>query len=157
MHTIIKRYLRRKKLIQMMDDGVAMPLGITDDDVGCDSRIFRGGAMSFKLRNTSFDMDIDFTDHFGTMKSARRVQRSSQTYWILEFIRRMDRGRNFEVVVLGCRNPARKQYAVYIYELGLEWTYSSPVGNLTSGTRFVVQATNVLPHNGQMTLVRVQV
>jgi len=153
-HAAVKRYLRRKKLIEMTQSGSTIPASITKNDVGCDPTIF-GTKMKLPLQNFS-DTDIDFTDGLSCLKAARVVQRSSQTYWMLEFIRRIDRNRIYETVVLGCRNPARKQYMVYIYELGLEWQYTSPTPDLTPGTKIIVKPTNILPHNGQMTLVRVQ-
>ena len=153
-HISIKRYLRRKKLIEMTQNGSPIPANITNNDVGCDLAIFSNTGTSSLVNCT--DTDINFNDGLAWLKPARIVQRSSQTYWMLEFIRRMDRSKTFEAVVLGCRNPVRNQYVVYIYELGLEWQYSSPVGDLISGTKIIVRATNILPHNGQMTLVRVQ-
>jgi len=155
-HAVVKRYLRRKKLIEMTQSGSTIPANITKNDVGCDPTIF-GTETALPLLNFS-DSEIDFTDGLSCLKAARVVQRSSQTYWMLEFIRRLARNKTktFESVILGCRNPARKQYMVYIYELGLEWQYTSPVDNLISGTKILVKPTNILPHNGQMTLVRVQ-
>lgn len=153
-HITTKRYLRRKKLIEMKLAGSAIPANITFIEIGCDPKIFSTNRTS-PLLNMS-DTDVDFTDNLASLRAARVVQQSSETYWMLEFIRRMDRSRTFESVILGCRNPARKQYMIYIYELGLEWQYTSPVENLTSGTKMVVKANNILPHDGQMTLVRVQ-
>lgn len=157
-HTTVKRYLRRKKLFEMKLSGSTIPSNITSNitfnDIGCDPEISATEMASSPLNRS--DTDIDFTDSLSALKTARIVQRSSNTYWMLEFIRRMDRSKTFEAVILGCRNPARKQYMIYVYELGLEWQYTSPVASLTSGTKIVVKANNILPHNGQMTLVRVQ-
>ncbi|KAL3930568.1 MAG: hypothetical protein SGBAC_011707 [Bacillariaceae sp.] len=153
-HTTVKRYLRRKKIIEMKLSGSTIPSNITFNDIGCAPEIATTEMASSPLNMS--DTDIDFTDSLSALKAARIVQRSSNTYWMLEFIRRMDRSKTFEAVILGCRNPARKQYMIYIYELGLEWQYTSPVASLTSGTKIVVKANNILPHNGQMTLVRVQ-
>ncbi|CAJ1962493.1 unnamed protein product [Cylindrotheca closterium] len=152
-HATIKRYLRRKRMMEMKLNGSTIPSNITFNDIGCDPELFATEATLPLLNMT--DTDIDFTHGLASLKAARVVQRSSQTYWMLEFIRRIDRSKTFEAVILGCRNPSRKQYMIYIHELGLEWQYTSPVDNLTSGTRMVVKATNILPRNGQMTLVRV--
>jgi hypothetical protein len=75
----------------------------------------------------------------------------------LEYIRRLGTKKSFDALVLGCTNPERRQYAIYIYELGLEWRYISPVGSLQSGTIINIKVANALPHNGQCQFVRVQV
>ena len=83
--------------------------------------------------------------------------RNSNKFWILEYIRRIkdsDPQREFQVLVLGCINPAKRQYAVFVYEFGLEWRYSSPVG-IQAGDVFKVRIGNVLPQNGQLTFFRV--
>ncbi|MGK3746119.1 MAG: hypothetical protein ACI90V_012980, partial [Bacillariaceae sp.] len=58
-----------------------------------------------------------------------------------------------EALVLGCVNPDKRQYAIYIYELGLEWRYTSPVG-IQAGDRFKIRIGDVIPANGQMAVVR---
>jgi hypothetical protein len=84
--------------------------------------------------------------------------KNSQKYWLLEYLRRIyeaNQSIEFEALVLGCVNPAKRQYAIYVYELGLEWKYSSPV-NIQAGNKFKVRIGNVIPQNGQLTFVRVQ-
>ena len=138
----------------MTKNGLPIPANITKSDIGCDPAHFCTDYSSSS--QNSLDADIDFTHGLSCLRTARVVQRSAQTYWILEFIRRLDRNKTFETIVLGCKNPERKQYVVYIYELGLEWVFNSPINDLTSGTKIHVKATNILPHNGQMTLVQVE-
>ena len=60
----------------------------------------------------------------------------------------------FEALVLGCTNPSRRQYAIYIYELGFECMYINPVGYMQAGDRFEVMLVNVLPRNRQVTFTR---
>jgi hypothetical protein len=66
----------------------------------------------------------------------------------------MDQGKTFQALVLGCTNPSRRQYAIYIHELGFECTYLSSVGYLQAGTCFQIMVANVLPRNGQVTFTR---
>lgn len=65
---------------------------------------------------------IDYSSGLGMIFAARPIQSSSSNYWHLEYIRRLvDESVDevmFESVVLGCVNPERFQYAVYVYALG---------------------------------------
>ena len=82
--------------------------------------------------------------------------RNANKYWMLEYVRRLkdaDPELTLEALVLGCINPARKQYAIYIYELGLEWRFTSLIG-IQAGNRFKIRIGRVIPQNGQMAVIR---
>jgi exoribonuclease R len=160
-HTVVKRYLRRKRVVEMLQDGQAIPDGITVDDLGCaivnnDDDGTAAAAASLNL--DELDSDIDYRDRTKLLGPVQFVQKNSQKYWMLEYLRRLqeaDPATEFEVLVLGCVNPTKRQYAIYVYGLGLEWRYSSPVG-LQAGNKFKVRIGNVAPHNGQLIFVRMQ-
>lgn len=153
-HCAAKRYLRRQKVIKMLQSGSKVPSNLTSTDLGCNFAELEAGE-TLQEASEAFDTDIDCNDRSGFIKAARVLQRLSQRYWLLEYVKRLDPAKCFDAVVLGCTNPTRRQYAIYVYELGLEWKYVSPVGSLQAGTEITVKATNLFPHNGQMTFVRV--
>ena len=151
----MKRYLRLQKLKEMVDSGGDVPEEISGADIGCgDSDV----DIAEVIRNDGdFEIEsINYLEGAGFMGAARRLQRSSQRYWLLEYVNRLkaeEPSKMYDVLVLGCTNPSKKQYAIYVYELGLEWKYVSPVG-LKAGDMFKVSVASVLPRNGQMTFVR---
>lgn len=65
------------------------------------------------------------------------------------------RDRAFSAVVLGCIDPARKQYAIYVGELGLEHRYSNPAGRLEAGATLQLRVDNVSPKLGVLSFVQV--
>ena len=163
-HCSVKRYLRRQKLIEMLRDGSPVPDDLTPSDIGCEMAELE--AISHPSSDTnnddddddddvSFDTDIDYNDRGAFINAARILQRTSQRYWMLEYVSRLDSNKIFQALVLGCTNPARRQYALYIPELGLEWRYNSPGVSLQAGVMINVKVGNALPRNGQMTFVRV--
>ena len=162
-HCAIKRYLRRQAVLQLQETGGIVSPEITPLDLGMDMDVVGGGDSDVKERLVeaatadTFDLDIDYSDRSSWSQAARIVQRHSQQYWMLEYIRRLkadDPDREYDVLVLGCTNPSRLQYALYIYELGMEWRYVSPSTSLQAGMRFKVQVGNVLPRLAQLSLVR---
>ncbi len=155
-HSAVKRFIRRKKVFELLKDGQQAPTGITAEDLGCKlPSLNEDGTIELNLQD--IDKDIDYSDRTKLLRPATFVMRNSNKFWMLEYIRRIkesDPQRTLEVLVLGCINPQKRQYAVFIYDLGLEWRYNSPVG-IQAGDRFKARLGNVLPQNGQMTLVRV--
>ena len=157
-HCAIKRYLRRKKVIDMIERGEHVAPGITALDLGlnCSVAIDCFGEALTSIR--SLDQDIDYSERAAWLRAAKSLQKSSERYWMLEYTRRMKQKepeKIFEVLLLGCIDPSRRQYAIYVYELGLEWRYVSPVSSLQAGVRFKVQVGSVLPRNGQLSFVRI--
>lgn len=51
----------------------------------------------------------------------------------------------FESIVLGCVNKERFQYAIYVYELGLEHRYLSETGKLEEGRKIFLKVSSVNP------------
>ncbi len=155
-HATVKRFLRRQKVVELLKNGQEVPTGITAADLGCEvPTLNEDGSINLNLED--IDKDIDYSERTKLLRPATFVMRNSNKFWMLEYIRRIkesDPQRTLEVLVLGCINPQKRQYAVFIYDLGLEWRYSSPVG-IQAGDRFKARLGNVLPQNGQMTLIRV--
>jgi exoribonuclease R len=161
-HCAIKRFLRRQAVLEKLESNEDLPSGITALDLGlgtssepCSSTTL----MEQWHACSTLDSDIDYSDRAGWLRAAKAMQKSSQRYWTLEYIRRMkenEPGKSLQVVVLGCTNPTRRQYALYIYDLGLEWRYISPGTSLQAGMKFRVQVGNVFPRLGQLSLVRVE-
>ena len=152
-HGAVKRYLRRKKLNDILRTGGTVPEGLTSTDVGFDLTVVRefleedaGHTKEKDTKETRFplvldsdlEMDVDFSEGKSMMRPSRSLQRSSYQYWTLEFVRRAiqeDSSFSFDAVVLGCVDPTRKQYAVYLPEIGLEHRYLSEKGFLNAGER----------------------
>lgn len=156
-HTAVKRAIRRCAVTSLRTQGDEIPEELTLVDIGVAPSEKNKTLSEYTFEDNETDVDIDFSESAGLLRPAKILQRRSNSYWILEHIRRRkmsDPEISFEVLVLGCINPARRQYAVYIYDLGFEWRYTSPVDSLQSGMRFRTKVGVVLPHNGQLTLVR---
>ena len=152
-HAAVKRFIRRQRIIDLFNNGQQVPDGICLEELGCDPASLNKDVPS----TDDIDNDIDYSDRTKLLRPAQFVMRNSNKFWILEYIRRIkdsDPQREFQVLVLGCINPAKRQYAVFVYEFGLEWRYSSPVG-IQAGDVFKVRIGNVLPQNGQLTFFRV--
>jgi len=154
-HAAVKRFLRRQKIIDLLIKGEKVPTGITSEDLGCEfTSSDNDGKVELDLED--IDKDINYSDNTKMLRPAQFVMRNSNKFWMLEYVRRLKEANpelTLEALVFGCTNPAKRQYAVYIYELGLEWRYNSPVG-IQAGDRFFVRISNVIPQNGQMTFVR---
>ena len=139
-HAALKRYLRRKRVNLMLRKGVDIPSSITKMDLGCE---LPNGQKSGEIDS------IDYTSGLGMIFAGRPIQSSSSNYWLFEYIRRLvessDEEVMFESVVLGCINKDRFQYAIYIYELGLEHRYLSETGKLDEGKKLWLKVASVKP------------
>jgi hypothetical protein len=154
-HAAVKRFIRRQKVIDLLTKGEKIPTEITSEDLGCELRSPNNdGKLELSLEN--IDKDINYNDKTKLLGPAKFVMRNSNKFWMLEYVRRLkdaDPELTLEALVLGCVNPDKRQYAIYIYELGLEWRYTSPVG-IQAGDRFKIRIGDVIPANGQMAVVR---
>jgi len=145
-HSAVKRYLRRAKVNQMLREGTVVPVQLSDNDLGY--RI-ENISNSVETRRNIIDL-IDYRTGLGKIFSARPIQFSSSRYWLYEHVRRLveesDDGEvAFECIVLGCVNTDRFQYAVYLYELGLEHRYVSASGKLEDGLKLWLKVESVNP------------
>lgn len=139
-HAALKRYLRRKRVNEMLREGKTIPSSISEMDLGCE--------LPKESRREEIDT-IDYTSGLGMIFAGRPIQSSSSNYWIFEYIRRLVNSSDvelmFESVVLGCINQDRFQYVVYIYELGLEHRYLSEAGKLEEGKKLWLKVASVNP------------
>lgn len=140
MHSALKRYLRRKRVNLMLQKGLSIPPAITSMDLGYDIS---------KLEKPKAIDSIDYTSGLGMIFAGRPIQSSSSTYWLFEYIRQLvdksDEEVMFESIVLGCVNRDRFQYAIYVYELGLEHRYLSETGKLEEGRKLWLKVASVNP------------
>lgn len=147
-HAAIKRYLRRKRVNELLRDGAPIPSELLPVDLGCDLPV-----QGHKIQTVD---EIDYKVGLALAGAARVVQRKSQAYWMFEYIRRMlventEQEVSFECIVLGCVNPERLQYAVYVKELGLEHRYLSEMGSLKVGQTLWLKVATVNPRVGMLT------
>ena len=144
--------------MDIYDRGENIPSGITALDLGLNSSLTQESFRKALNSAEEIDQDIDYSERAAWLRAARPLQNMSKKYWMLEFIKRIkekEPDKTFEALVLGCTNPTRRQYAIYVYELGLEWRYNSPT-SFQAGMRLRVQVGSVLPRNGQLSFVRIQ-
>jgi len=161
-HIAVKRYLRRERLMDLLAFGevdslikldarkdFGFPEGVTMEQI-----ISKGTNF---IENEDLDQDLNFFEGLGLMGAARTLQRQSQQYWMFEYVKRLrdeDPDVTFSAVVLGCVDPSRRQYAIYVEQLGLEHRMTSP-GNLSAGTKLQLRVDTVQPRGRILTFVQV--
>ena len=154
----VKRYLRRERLMELIEQGksIACLEELTESDLGCPPpRLSSDNSYEWDL--SSLDEDIDYTEGGGLIGPSRFLQRQSQQYWLFEYIRRLwndDHEVVFEAIVLGWIPGDKKTYAIYIYELGLEYRIPSPA-DLTPGMKLKLKVDKVVPRIHQLNFVRI--
>jgi len=165
-HAAVKRFLRREEINRLMRNGEAIPDGISDMDLGCavpksvhESKDDNGNITKYLIEENTGrkhpSLDINYKRGIGFIKAAKMVQRKSNEYWLFEYIRRRveesDDDVEFQATVLGCVDPQRFQYAIYVYELGLEHRYLSEKGYLQTGSKLSLKVASVSPIQGLLT------
>ena len=147
-HSALKRYLRRKRVNELLQAGSSIPSEITSMDLGYDIS---------NLEQPNVIDAIDYKSGLGMIFAARPIQSSSSTYWMFQKIQQMIKESDdevmFECIVLGCVNKDRFQYAIYVYELGLEHRYLSETGKLEEGKKLWLRVSFVNPRNELLTFV----
>jgi len=147
-HSALKRYLRRRRANELVQAGSSIPSEITSMDLGCDIS---------NLEQPSAIDTIDYKSGLGMIFAGRPIQSSSSTYWMFQKIQQMIKEADdevmFECIVLGCVNRDRFQYAIYVYELGLEHRYLSETGKLEEGKKLWLRISFVNPRNELLTFV----
>lgn len=160
-HSAIKRFIRRKRINELMAEGKAIPSEITPADIGCEVPVAvkvddDGSITQYECDSSALDEDIDFKVGLGLIGAARQLQRRSQRYWLFEYISRILKENPdnaiFDAIVLGCVDHERDQYAVYLPELGLEHRYLSQKGSLQPGKKLRLKVASVFPSTGLMSL-----
>lgn len=165
-HNSVKRYLRRERLYQLIQQGQPIPDDLTESDIGCpvprltdDNSKDISDNPAYAWDTSSLDSDIDYREGAGLIGASRVLQRQSQQYWLFEYIRRLhddDPDVTFDALVLGWvpGPPNKKQYAIYVYELALEHKFSSPVDH-RPGDKLKLAVAYVIPRNHQLHFVQV--
>lgn len=160
-HVVVKRYLRRRRLHEMLQDQQDLPAGVDlHADLGFPvGSVVRGSGVAFPVGADDLDHDVNFFEGGGLVGAARTLQRLSQQYWLYEHVRRQrekDPDRLYSAIVLGCVDPERQLYAVYVESLGLEHRFAAPGGRgrLEVGARLQLRVDSVLPRVGTLTFVQ---
>jgi hypothetical protein len=143
----------------MLRDGTSIPMGVREIDLGIPAGIldFEKRVPTKTIVCSMLDEDINYREGGGLFGASRQVQRQSQQYWLFEYIRRLredDPDQLYEGVILGCTNPERGQYAIYVYQFGLEHRFVAPGGRLDAGLKVQLRIDNVSPRNGILHFVR---
>jgi len=160
-HVSVKRYLRRQRVQALLSKGHGLKeLDVTAEDIGCPlPQRIGSDTHDHDWDLSDMDADIDFREGGGLMGAARLLQRNSEQYYLFEYIRRIhehDPDKTWDAMVLGFSGSgdnSEKQYAIYIYELGLEYRMTSPV-NLDQGTELKLKTSIISPRAGQLAFVR---
>ena len=174
MHAVVKRYLRRKRVNELIQLGKPIPPQITAMDLGCSLPINHDDdddddnddydeSNQNEIQQQSINANIEsefpinYNDGMALFRAGRPLQRDAQQYWMFEYIRRLvvqhsDQEVAFECVVLGCVDTERDLYAIYIYELGLEHRYSSEIGPLDPGRTLWLKVKTVIPRQRVLNL-----
>jgi hypothetical protein len=160
-HASVKRYLRRKRIHEMMQKGSKVPSGLRSSDLGWATDFHNQiskeeGGLPVVWARDDLDQDLDFLEGIGLIGASRTLQRQSQQYWLYEHVRRLrdeDPDTTFTALVLGCVDQVKRQYAIYVYELGLEHRFTSP-GKLNIGITLPMKVDKVSPRAGILSFVR---
>jgi hypothetical protein len=158
-HACVKRFLRRKRVYELIREGQKIPDGVTACDLGLPEHSLsqEGTILVDSIYDYTLDQDVDYREGGGMFGAARTLQRQSQQYWMFEYVERQrvtQPDKIYESVILGCIDPERGQHAIYLYELGLEHRYTSPGGRLDPGVKLQLRVDNVSPRNGILSFVR---
>ena len=133
----------------MLQKGLPIPVGLSSMDLGYDISAIQQTAPATSSNNVHTTDPIDYKSGLGMIFASRPVQFSSSNYWLYEYIRQLvDKSEDeimFESIVLGCVNSDRYQYAIYVYELGLEHRYLSESGKLEEGKKLWLKVASVNP------------
>ena len=158
-HASVKRYLRRRKVYDLVRSGQSIPAGVSAFDLGVlPEAIVNGRFTEDAISSHDLDNDVNYMEGVGLIGAGKKLQRLSQQYWLFEYVRRIqeaDPDTKFSVVVLGCVDPEKRQFAIYVKELGLEHRYTFPGGRLEPGTELCVKVDKVSPRSGLLSFVMV--
>lgn len=160
-HAAVKRFLRRRRVNELISSGKSIPNGLKASDLGCTVPLYEecmtvdGTNYKHKRNVTVVEDPIDYRRGFGFVNAARVVQRKSEEYWMFELIRRKveenETEMEFEATILACIDPSRKQYAIYINGWGFEHRYLSEKGDLAIGETIALRVASVNPRLALLT------
>ena len=150
-HCSVKRYLRRQKVIELIQQGKSVPSELTLSDLGCPVPYV--GAPT-TIGRDELDTDIDYGRGQALVTASRQMQRNAQQYWLYEYLsRQMEiEPPMFDAIVLGCVDHERLQYAIYLPSIGFEHKYLSEKGELHAGDRLSLRVSSVMSRTGLLTL-----
>lgn len=158
-HAAVKRFLRRRRVNELILSGKPIPKGLKASDLGCTVPLFEKCAIddgtSYQKCVHSEEDPIDYRRGYGFVNAARVVQKKSEEYWMYELIRRKveesETEMEFEATILACVDPSRKQYAIYLNGWGFEHRYLSEKGDLAIGETISLRVASVNPRLALLT------
>lgn len=160
-HAAVKRFLRRRRVNELILSGKPLPNGLKASDLGCAVPTFEecltndGTTYKYQAHVNIEEDPIDYRRGFGFVNAARVVQRKSEEYWMYELIRRKveesETEMEFAATILACIDPSRKQYAIYVNGWGFEHRYLSEKGDLAIGETIALRVASVNPRLGLLT------
>lgn len=157
-HSAIKRFLRRNRLNELIENGLPIPQNLKPLDFGLALLEWGENRTVHPIcTEDDLDLDLNYFEGTGLVAASRILLKQSQQYWLFQYVERLFKrnpDHTFQAVILGCVDPEKQQYAIYVYELGLEHRYLS-VGQLDPGTKLRLKVQSVYPRNGLLTFVRV--
>ena len=163
-HAAVKRYLRRRCIHDLLVTRQEIPAGLSFVDLGCpvpptSSRDSRSSSLDETAPDEDeleyLDQDIDYRLGKAHVSASRVLSRQSQQYWLFEYLHRQTCNGNYPILtglILGCVDPERLQYAVYLQEIGYEHRYLSQKGSLQVGEVLRLKVSSVIPRTRLMTL-----
>lgn len=160
-HAAVKRFLRRQKVCELKESGYPIPEGVSAYDLGVSPDTLTNDTSRFfevPISAHDLDNDLNYMEGVGLIGVGKKLQRQSQQYWLFEYIKRLtdiSPDTRFSVVVLGCVDPEKGQFAIFVKELGLEHRFTSPGGRLEPGAELVVKVDSVSPRSGLLSFVAV--
>ena len=152
-HAAVKRYLRRCRIHDLLVTRQDIPAGIHPVDLGC--LVVPGQSALGDTDSSTLDGDIDYSWGKAHVSASKALNRQSQQYWLYEYLHRKvlnGTSPTFEGIVLGCIDPERLLYAVYLPEIGYEHRYVSQKGYLNAGEILRLKVESVMPRMSLMTL-----
>jgi exoribonuclease R len=157
-HCAVKRYLRRRRILEWIRQGTitTIPMNITAMDLGLPDGCIQDGKFVIHVDRMDIDGDINYLENIGLMGVVRKFQREAQQYWMYEYIRRLvycNPNKEFTAVILGCVDAEKHQYAIYVYELGLEHRMTFPA-RMDAGVSLILRVDKVAPKHAQLIFVR---
>ena len=111
-HAAIKRYLRIQKINSLLQQNQPLPTDLRSSDIG-------GIALpADATTSTSTELDVvNVREGMAYVSAVRLLQRQSEEYWLHQYTQENFMNSDLECLVSACVDPARLQYAIYIYEL----------------------------------------
>jgi hypothetical protein len=87
----VKRFIRRKRVYEMICTGQTLPSGVSSSDLGLQTGVWndKGQLAVESFEAHMLDQDINYLEGVGLAGAAKTLMRQSQQYWLFEYIKRL--------------------------------------------------------------------